>query len=46
MRAPQCRLYRHASYQQGKVDSKKIDINQKQIAGPSGEGSGRGKAKA
>ena len=36
-------VYRHASYTQGKVDSKEIDINQRSIAGPSGEAGGTGK---
>ena len=33
-------VYRHASYVQGEVDSKEIDINQKSIAGPTREGHG------
>ena len=37
-------MYRHASYTQGKVDSKEIDINQKSIAGPPlGKAGGTGK---
>ena len=37
--------WRKASYEQGKVDSRDIDINQRSLAGPAA-GGGKGKAKA